>query len=428
MGDLLSAQYQPLAAQAWGLCMRGRIISREKCPACGQSGKYSEQPYGLVCACGRYQARRPELEVIHQRRRLRISHDQKGQRFATYEHARRALGLIRNQIEEKSFYPETWASNRSNVFLFENYVAAWLEAEKDRLPYSSFITRENLCRHLAWLHGQNLKELRNAHLEDYTRHLAKSGLGIVSQQNVLRNLRVLLARAYRRGDIERPLQVQLPKAPHRAPRHLTAEQQLEVLRHIPEADRPIFTFMMQYGCRVGEAVALCWDMVDLARGHFLVARTYSMDRWSETTKTRRDRPMPILGWFASWLSQQVPGIGATVVFKNSRAQTGRRNYQQTALRRIWQHALEVAGLEHIPLKNGTRHSLGYALRRAGADMAGIARVLGHTETRTTRIYVEDDVALTASIMQNLERGHVVQLGADQMLTNGQTGQKKINNK
>ncbi|MBI4798263.1 MAG: tyrosine-type recombinase/integrase [Desulfarculus sp.] len=419
MGDLLSAHTASQFA-AWGLCMRGKVIARQRCPVCGQAGRYAVRDFGpgrqaLVCQCGQHISDRPEIELIHKRKRLRITHGQDGQRFRLYEHAARALGVIRDQIERGAFYAESWQGTRASGLVWENYVSAWLERQRIKMPEGTYNTTEDRCKHLAWFNGLNVRELRNGHLEDFAVHLSQGRLKPSTQGAVIVTLRAILNGAYRRGDIEKPLTVPLPALPHHPRKHLTAEQQALVLKHILEEDQPIFLFLMQFGCRVGEACALCWDMVDQARSQFLIARTHSACRWLDSTKTRKDRPMPIMGWFEGWLSRQEPAVGRVPVFINPDAWTKERNYNNTCLARLWKQALRAAGLEHVPLKNGTRHSLGFALRHAGADMDGIARVLGHSNPKTTRVYVEDDLAATAELLGNVNRARVIRL-ADQRMT------------
>jgi integrase len=59
-----------------------------------------------------------------------------------------------------------------------------------------------------------------------------------------------------------------PKAKRSIPRHLTPEQAREFLA-LMEGDRtwPLWAFLLGSGLRIGEAVSLRWDSVDLRRRH-----------------------------------------------------------------------------------------------------------------------------------------------------------------
>jgi integrase len=56
---------------------------------------------------------------------------------------------------------------------------------------------------------------------------------------------------------------------------LDSETQTKVLNAIPEAHRPAFVFMAEYGCRPGEVRALKWDAVNLETGQITIRRTFS---------------------------------------------------------------------------------------------------------------------------------------------------------
>ena len=382
-----------------GVCMRGQVISRQKCKVCGEVGKYEEKSFGLVCECGQFQATKPQVEIYWQSKRLRITHDQQGRRFESYEHAKRALGLIRNQIEQKAFYPELWRSKSRSELLWPNYVSAYLSQLKDHTTYSNYKNKRWALHHLApYFDRLNVRDIRAAHIEDAAAQLAQIGLSIGSQRNILATLAVLLNRAYHREDIERSLRVTLPVPPHNRIQYLTPDQQAAVLVHIPPKHKPIFRFLFFYGVRVGEACGLCWDAIDLDRGEFWITRTFSNNHWTEATKTRRDRPLPVMDWFADYLASIPRGFPSLPVFANPSSRRKERNYSGYISGNLWRQAAKAAGLEPIKLKNATRHSVGFRLRTAGADMDGIAGVLGHSQTRTTKAYVEDDTAMAARLL------------------------------
>lgn len=416
MGEIISPH---LVAQlaSWGLSMRGKIVSRQKCPACGQAGSYELKDFGrgrraLLCRCGGFIANRLEVVVKWQGMTYRITHDQVGQRLTDYVHAERAQGLINNQIERKDFYPALWTSAKHNRLLWENYLRDYLADEEARLlpeRKATLSKKKAWARHLTWFNGRNLRELRTADVERFaTLPCLRLALAPKSLADLLVELRHILERAEARDDIERAPQVPSVQLPRRAVRIMTADQQTRVLERIPAPHRPIFLFLMEYGCRVSEACALCWDMVDREREVVILARTFSLRSLAEATKTRRDNTLPIVGWFQTYLEGRPTGLHQTPVFQNPEAHANRnpaRFYYADALNRIWRSALEAEGLEHLPLKNGTRHSRGKQLRDAGWDPHLIARLLGHASTHhTMRYYVEDDAE---TLRKKLTAGKIV---------------------
>jgi len=389
--------------------MAGKIITRQKrCPHCGLPGRWDRALNCKHAGCGK-PSDRPEIELVWQRKRVRICHDERGDRLLGLIQAERALDRIRVQIERQEFDPALWKSKRNNGLLWQNYVAEYLVREMKRLKHHSFMAKVYNFRHMKWFDDLNIRDITTAKVQDFTAWLASdSGLAVVSQVTVLKHFRALMNSAYEREEIVRVPRIRMPREPKRRIKYLSLEQQQSAISQIPEEHQPVFMFLFQYGVRVGEACALCWDKVDWDKGVFVVARSHTCGRWQEETKTGADRVMPILGWFADWLKTAPRGIGATPVFLNPRATTRRRNYSTSTLGRIWRVAIREAGIESIPLKNASRHSLGFALRqKAGADMKHIANVLGHAKTETTSHYVQDDVGSIAAMLTKI---------ADQKLT------------
>ena len=386
----------------------GRIISRQKCPECGAVGQASPQDFGegmrlLMCACGK-QAIAPEIDLTWKTKRVRITANQQGERFSTLTQAEAALTEVRRQIKEKKFYPNTWKGKKANLLLFENYAQLWLKHKKARGDSPSTIFNNNWeIEKLSWFNGTNIQEIRTAHIDDFKLYAAGSTLTPAMVHSALKTLRAILNWAYEREDVVRKITVKVPSLERKPPKHLSAEQQVEILGHIPEADQPIFLFLAQYGCRPSEACGLCWDKIDLKNKVGCFARNYSGGVWTQATKTRVDRGFPIMGWFEGWLKKQFTGIGETPVFRNPKARNKWGAYHTTALDDRWRAAYKKVKFEYVELKNGTRHTLGYELRKAGADMEMISRVLGHSDTKTTRVYVEDDVALVAQALEQVER-------------------------
>lgn len=406
MGDLLSAHTQPLAAQAWGLCMRGRVRSQERCPVCGKSKAYRIVDHGrgrraLVCACGQSEAKLPEIDLRWQGKRYSIIYDQRGDRFPSLAHAERALEVIRSQIDAQTFDPAMWTGKQSNELLWENYLASYLQAEERRCSPATFAKKRALSRHLAWFQGQNVREIRTGHLEDF---FSRPCLGLALSPKTLADLaselRHLFRRAVAREDIARAPQVPTVAVPETKIKYLSLEAQERALEAMPAHHRPIFLFLMQYGCRPSEACALCWDMVDRDNQTVTLARGISRRRLAQRTKTGRVNELPIMGAFATWLERAPIGWGELPVFTNPEARTRARWYTPDALRVIWQAALASAGLEYLPLKNGTRHSAAMRRLAEGWSLAMIARLLGHTSEIHTRKYARADTEMLRDAMND----------------------------
>lgn len=393
---------------AWGLSMRGSVRSRQKCPVCGARGQYSVRDFGagrrvLLCQCGGFASDRPEIVLRWQGKQLQITNDTNGNRFRTLEHCERSLGLIRNQIEAKSFYPESWAPVRTNRLLWQNYLRDYLAREQQRCRLVTYRNKAATARHLAWFNGRNIREIRTADIADFAAlPCLQLALHPQTRQLLLNLLRQVFRDALRREDIERLPLFPSVDVPQKTIQWMLPEQQSAALVHLPQRHQPIFRFLMLYGCRVGEACALCWDAIDREKGVLYFKRTISADRVEQTTKTRRERPLPIFDAFAAYLDSIPPGIGQTPVFKNPDADwwcNPERRYTGKSLNAYWRKALEDAGLPHVKLYNAARHSRGMqALNMDGWGLDAVQMLLGHTNAATTKKYAQPEVALLKQLM------------------------------
>jgi len=401
LGDILLPQINSDAL--WGPPVRGKIRSRQVCPACGVKGKYEAKDFGrgrqaLLCQCGGHISDRPEIRLFWGGQEYIITHDERGRRLRTLREAELVQGQISAQIQDGRFYPADWMSAKDNGLLWENYLQKYLDSEAQRLLPRGKATldkKKSCARHLAWFNGRNIKELRTADIQDFAAQPAlKSALAPKSRQDLLDELRFILRRAKEREEIQRVPAFPKVAVPKKTIRYATRDQQLKVIEKMSEEHRPVFWFLFIYGVRVAEACALCWDMVDRAKGEVTIGRTFSRRQLQETTKGNSEAPFSIVGPFAEYLEQAVPGVGKAPVFRNSLADR-RRNpegfYTPDYLNGLWKEGVKAAKLEPVKLMNGTRHSFmmqalidGWSLEemRGGGRHASYAHIRRYAEANT----------------------------------------------
>ena len=170
------------------------------------------------------------------------------------------------------------------------------------------------------------------------------------------------------------------------------EQQEAVLSQIPEWYRPIFQFMMEYGCRPGEARALKKDCI--VDGQVIFRRAFSNNTLRETTKTDRVRRYDITPYFKEVLAD-LPLHTSPFVFVRDDG----KPYTSKNLNKIWHEACDKAGI-HIKLYNGCKHSLGCQLLDMGCDMDLVRQQLGHTKIEMTQRYAKrTNAVLTSKLIQ-----------------------------
>ncbi|MBW2619619.1 MAG: hypothetical protein JRC92_12160, partial [Deltaproteobacteria bacterium] len=289
----------------------GRITSQQVCPECGLRGRYNETQGGLICQCDRFSPELYDITVYHRRQKLRITHDHLGRRIDGYRHARRVLEVIRSRDDEGAFNPQEWAGALSNRSLWPNFVDDYLDREALRLlpeRRATYDKKRSLCRHLRLGFQCHVRSVTTAMVRDY---LAKPCLRLALSPKTISDLagelRYLLRDAQIRGVIVHPPPVPSIQVPETPIQWLDVEAQDQVLRLIPETHRPIFGFLFLYGCRVGEACALCWDQIDVENGAFYLARTFSRRRLSQTNKTKRLAPLPVQPEFVEILEEEARG-------------------------------------------------------------------------------------------------------------------------
>jgi integrase len=140
-------------------------------------------------------------------------------------------------------------------------------------------------------------------------------------------------------------------------------------------DRGIFLALAQLGLRPGEARALTvgdyhdgWLTIDKA------VKGKSVNSPVRGTKTRRSKRLPVSEELADWIARHVDPSGRLrrePLFPNPR--TG-KIWPHKALQRVWNEAVEKAGLPHIsPSRRGSRSGPKTATLGPMPDCAETAR-------------------------------------------------------
>jgi integrase len=168
-----------------------------------------------------------------------------------------------------------------------------------------------------------------------------------------------------------------------AGRHRTRERDA-LDKRIDAQDAEMLRVLFYTGIRLGEALVLRWDDVDLEARTLFVHRGLSADV-EGLPKGRRSRIVP-LAWPAVEALRRLQGRGEFLeaddyVFVNV---WGRR-VDGSALRRRYKQGCEAAGLRPVKL-HGLRHAAGSIVART-ADPVFVRDMLGHAKLTTTDRYV-----------------------------------------
>lgn len=164
--------------------------------------------------------------------------------------------------------------------------------------------------------------------------------------------------------------------------HLPGIQRLlQVPAHLPKLrDRALVTLLLDTGLRLGEALALDWQHVDLEALTVLVERSVGKGNKLQPMKTRNaEREIIISEQSASLLRQIMPTLHENCpVFRN---RWGTRLDAHNWHARTWRPLMRKLGMSFRI--HDLRHACATLLLEAGVPMTAVQQRLGHTTIATT---------------------------------------------
>jgi integrase len=176
---------------------------------------------------------------------------------------------------------------------------------------------------------------------------------------------------------------------------LTAEQQDQALARLPEARRDLYGLLMNCGARVSEICTLQVKDVNLERRVVTIRRTWSARQLKESTKTNKERTLPLTATAVEILTRATAGkVGAAFIFTNASGEP----YQYGFLDAEWKAKSGFA----VPLKDATRRSWATRMRNAGVPIEAISKGLGHSTISTTERYLDEDVEWARDLFDKAE--------------------------
>jgi len=225
-------------------------------------------------------------------------------------------------------------------------------------------------------------------LRRYLGELARGSYARASMARKSSSARALFAFLQRRGHIADDPAARLgtPRGQRRLPRPLRREQVLALLA-VPDTattfgsrDSALLELLYASGARVGEAVGLDVDAVELAQG--LVTLHGKGDK-------QRLVPLaePALIAVERWLARRGAVAAAGAGRPTAALLLGRDGQRMTPAqaRRVVVRCARKAGLPHST-PHTLRHSYATHLLEGGADLRSVQELLGHVALGTTQIY------------------------------------------
>src|SRR5712692_2805932 len=277
--------------------------------SCIQRGHvYKTGKRGRQVWCGRY--REPVFEDGHWKRVLRNVRLGTSTELSTQNEALMALARILQRVQPGS-RSEAFYSSRE--FIEREWMPRMLPTLKASTQ-SSY--RTNLSRYvLPWLGGTRLKDLRKGEIQGWLSALSESGLSRQTVKNIWSALSSVLRTAVEWGYISENLAhgVRLPaRQPKTAVFLPTPDQVAQILKQLPEPSYTLMLLLVGTGLRVGEAMGLRWEDIDLNRKNLTVRRDVWHGQVNSPKYAASERVIPLGPILAEHLRGRLSGASSWV--------------------------------------------------------------------------------------------------------------------
>jgi integrase len=216
---------------------------------------------------------------------------------------------------------------------------------------------------------------------DFRLALARAGNSPATINRKLASLSKMLSVAHDEGWIADRPRITRERESEGRDRFLTHEEEdklIAVLRVWGQHDAAdLVMFLLDTGCRLGEALTLRWTEVTLNRVTFVGAHT----------KNSLTRPVPLTARLIDMVNRKVKALGPSLsgvctglVFPGF---DGGRKF-----RKVWDRAKRHMGLAADPhfVIHILRHTCASRLLQGGADLEYVRRWLGHKDIKMTQRY------------------------------------------
>jgi integrase/recombinase XerC len=352
----------------------------------------------LVGSLGKIRTRRGGREFFLDFRPYGRVWSNRGIRITDEGTAGRLLEQIRAKVADGQSLEEvlaTYLPPDAKPNLVPTWLARWIDLKRREARGGSLspLYAKELDRlaqpggHFSFLDRHSIHQMTYGVLEDWSLWLADRGQSPKSRRNLLGYIGAFLRWLERRGEIHKAPRVPSVRVDEYEPHILAISDQDLVLGRIPEADRGVFLALAHLGLRPGEARAL--TVADYRDGWLHVnkaAKAKSASAEIRGTKTGKIKRLPVSEELADWIKCHVDRAGRLTgapLFPNPR--TGRM-WAHKAVQRVWNNAVEAAGLPHVSLYEGTKHTMATDAIRRGVPERHLQRFLGHASVQSTRRY------------------------------------------
>ncbi|HEY9186248.1 MAG TPA: site-specific tyrosine recombinase/integron integrase [Salegentibacter sp.] len=252
-----------------------------------------------------------------------------------------------------------------NIYL--SYLNGKRYSRSTMRTYKSFIEKFLLSLE------KSVDELTNRDLELYfEREIADKSYAISTHRQCVSALKHF-ASLQQLPDLEAEM-ISAPKKDRNLPTVLSKEEVIDLLRATRNLKhRALFALLYASGLRVGEALNLKLNNIDIDRRQIIVKKA----------KGRKDRYVTMAESFVPLLMNYLNTYRPSVYFVEG-AQGGQ--YSGSSVRVALKQACRRAGLKKRVTPHSLRHSFATHMLENGIDIRYIQSLLGHSRPETTMIY------------------------------------------
>jgi integrase len=202
-----------------------------------------------------------------------------------------------------------------------------------------------------------------------------------------------------------PIELKVDKLPKPVVKWADTDIQDLILAQIPETVFPAIYFQMTHATRTGETRALQRKHIALERDTVLIEQAF-VGRELRATKTMNRELLPLDPEFKKIYLSMPQGFPEDFVFVKQSGRGKGKPYSESYFRKVWNKAREKAGVGHITLYQGTRHSFASQAVNRGVPLNIIQRFLRHESPKMTERYAH----LETKSLKVAQRGKLVDLG------------------
>ncbi|UXA14074.1 site-specific integrase [Mycobacterium sp. SMC-8] len=345
-------------------------------------------------------------------------------RYATEKEARDALSEIGDQAAKDVFVPRS-------VLTVKQFCEDYTNGRHDLKETALAKLRYDLTAFSQKYSDTPLQRITKADIDALVRELVAGGSktpngrkrkpwGPVAVNKVIQTVKVALAAAHAEGLISRnPAEVVKPMRVGRQDVDTYTDAEVaQLLAHVADDRLAHFYELAALGLRRGELCGLRWSDVDLTARTMRIVNTRTVaagktvEGDTKTAASERTLPLPerAVAALRSAHTRQATerlalGLGGRgehfgYIISNEVGQP----YSPAVLSKMWATAVKAAGLRHIKLHGGGRHTAVTKMLLDGVPVPVVAAWAGHADASVTlRIYAHSQPDALKSAASSFER-------------------------